>query len=207
MPRGRFPKSPLCWLHEHELPRVAELIAEYYRSYTGRLFDEVACTTAPKRFELCDLLALQALNAPFPLRHVRTMRSDTEFDNLLSQISTDVRINGNGAAQALANDNAADRLYAKLVGLDQVGKATASKLMALKRPALVPIRDTKVEDALGVGRGTISWWQAMRAEWESDVLSNRVTMLRTLLNGVLPATVSDLRLLDVAVWCQQALDD
>ena len=72
----------------------------------------------------------------------------------------------------------------------------ASKLLAGKRPHLVPIRDSVVEQLLGAGT---DYWTPMR-----DILSDpelRRT-LKFISNGVAPPNVSLLRRLDVILWME-----
>jgi len=76
---------------------------------------------------------------------------------------------------------------------------TAGKLLARKRPRLIPIYDSVVKQAMGEPE---SWWRPLRAVLRDapDVV-DRVEDLRPE-----AVDVSTLRLLDVAIWmaCSQS---
>ena len=69
----------------------------------------------------------------------------------------------------------------------------------MKRPGLVPIRDSFVEQALGAESSKV-WWQPMLEAWEDPRLGQAVDQLRREAGPAVSAYVTDLRLLDVAVW-------
>jgi hypothetical protein len=80
-----------------------------------------------------------------------------------------------------------------------MGRTTTSKLMARKRPRLIPIFDTVVARELGLN-GAVGYWRGMREGLASQD-GARHAWLKHLgeAAGVGP-TVTPLRVLDVVVW-------
>jgi hypothetical protein len=91
----------------------------------------------------------------------------------------------------------ADDLYGLIRRLPDVGPTTTSKLLARKRPRLVPIRDEVVERILQVVGA--EWWSPLA--WAlSDEAPGGIER-RDRINSLAPIVrVSTLRRLDVAVW-------
>lgn len=78
-----------------------------------------------------------------------------------------------------------------------LGPTTTSKIMARKRPGLIPIEDSVVNDVIGLGRGDSwrLWWEAFNAE--GDYLESRAAELR---NEIGRPDLSTLRVFDVMLW-------
>lgn len=97
----------------------------------------------------------------------------------------------------LAPGSPADRAWHLLLRQDGVGWVTAGKLLARKRPRLLPVYDDVVRCA--VGRPP-SFWPALRSALRADgfALHRRLEGLRQ--DAGLAETVSVLRVCDVIVW-------
>lgn len=78
-----------------------------------------------------------------------------------------------------------------------IGPTTTSKLMARKRPHLIPIEDSVVNQVIELGRGDSwrLWWEAFQAE--GDYLEERATKLRAEIGR---PELSTLRVFDVMLW-------
>lgn len=89
-------------------------------------------------------------------------------------------------------------LQGQLDEVPDVGHVTRSKLLARKRPHLVPIRDQHVLRALlGADQGPLT--APLRSALASaPSITERLAEIRELSGA--PATISDLRVLDVVVW-------
>jgi hypothetical protein len=85
-------------------------------------------------------------------------------------------------------------LHAALKGLDEVGGVTAGKLMAAKRPRLIPVYDAVVGGSLKppVGR----FWLTMRDQLADE--GRRQVIAEACADA--PAEVTLLRRIDVALW-------
>lgn len=84
-----------------------------------------------------------------------------------------------------------------------MGYVTSSKLLAAKFPHLVPIRDDKVERALGL-KGHDAWWEPLRdalRPTSHDV--DPVSALERLSIPDRSLHVSALRRLDIILWMKQ----
>jgi hypothetical protein len=195
---------------------VAELatrIARVIRPPAGRLlktfFDPTwgfAATTfddlgenPPDHFTSDDLLATTLLDMRYRPRAVRAILFDQADDlaALLKAVPADVDL-----WEATDEDlsPAYDLWRALRAGgdLSGVGPTTTSKLMARKRPRLIPIVDSVVANALEFDGDA---WIDLRAALRTRNLSERIERLR-------PPTIGDevstLRLLDAAVWMRHS---
>lgn len=169
----------------------------YFRSYTGRFFEEFVARSNPDRFTCEDLGAAASLSVP--------LSGDTVVDLLIGRANhfnsllSATNMPGAGEdlrtvdADALSPASPLTKLYEALKTLPDVSYVRASKLLATKRPALVPIRDSVVEAFLGAGT---AWWQPYRDLVNVDGFAERVFDLSS---GV-PDRVTLLRRIDVALW-------
>jgi hypothetical protein len=92
------------------------------------------------------------------------------------------------------------QLEAKLTELPGVGLTTASKLMARKRPRLVPVNDSVVRAELGLQKAL---WAPLYDVFQSSDLAVRLSTLGEEARRQkvdLPPNLSALRLFDVIVW-------
>ena len=78
-----------------------------------------------------------------------------------------------------------------------LGPTTTSKIIARKRPHLIPIEDSVVNRVIELGRGDSwrLWWEAFQAE--GDYLEERATKLRAEIGR---PELSTLRVFDVMLW-------
>lgn len=86
-----------------------------------------------------------------------------------------------------------DVLWEALVAIDGIGTASATKLLARKRPRLCPISDSVVIKAVGLPQRT---WDVLRCLLQDQACRAQVEALR-------PAVAADaslLRIIDVILW-------
>jgi hypothetical protein len=170
--------------------------------FTGRWFERLGGGgDRPKmrdRFTAEDLVAVTFLSvevAPEAAWALLAGRPE-DFNGLLKEIPSAQDLWSVPDAE-IEKGSAADRLWHALDDLDGVGWVTAGKLMARKRPRLIPIYDDVVQRAFDLEKGT--WWTSLR-----DVLAatpeiiDAATQLRT--DSGIGDDVSVLRVIDVAVW-------
>jgi hypothetical protein len=121
-----------------------------------------------------------------------------EVEVMLSDVPNGLPLADPKAAQHIAPGSAADQVWDLLVAQDGVGWVTAGKILARKRPHLLPVYDHVVACAVGQPEG---FWSALhQALIENNAaLQARLARLRdsTGISGV-----STLRVLDVALWMQ-----
>jgi hypothetical protein len=201
-----FAVQPLDVLGDLGTEAAADLVSTYYRTYDGRLFDRLAVESPPDRFTASDLYAVGTLSAAIDPTAGAAVLEDIELNDLLAEVPVGCSISDSEAANALADGSAASVLYARLRSIEGLGPTRVSKLLAAKRPALVPIRDSYVEAILGAGRLNV-WWTPMVDAWADGRLAERVGLIRSAANSsaaAVPEYVTDLRLLDVVLWMTYA---
>lgn len=118
----------------------------FYRDrYTGSLFERLADTTEPDYFTAKDIVAVSMLSVNVPADVAVWLLLDEgreETHDLLRQIPVDLDIWD--AAQHIAPNSPLWRLWLLLSGQKGIGTTICSKLLAAKRPRLVPIQDRVV---------------------------------------------------------------
>ena len=180
---------------------TAKQLHRYWTKYSGRMFDELAGQGPFDRFTGSDLYACALLSAEIePKAGARIIDEDaSRCAELLGRIPIDVSIRNARASEVLADGSAAAELYRHLRGIRGIGPTRASKLLAVKRPGLIPIRDSFVAKALGAASSR-QWWRPMLEAWADRGLGDAVDALRVRAADAVPGHVTDLRLLDVATW-------
>lgn len=171
-----------------------------HSTYTGRLFeqfggggDREGCANA---FTADDLIAVESLSVQVPPEAAYALLHGSvgeELGRLLSQVPTDVDLGSPEAHTHLGEGSAADRAWASLKALPGIGWVTGGKLLARKRPRLLPVYDNVVRCVLGEPKGI---WLALDGVLADSEVQKQLAALRP----VAPERVSALRVVDVAVW-------
>jgi len=97
----------------------------------------------------------------------------------------------------LGPDSAAAHLWSILVRQEGIGEIEASKILARKRPHLLPLYDSVVKRVINQQPGDNAWqlwWEALTVD---DYLESRAETLRRAIDR---PELSTLRLLDVLLW-------
>lgn len=180
-----------------EFERAVDSLKRYYfePGWVGRHFDAYVASLDPWKFTEADFFAVSMLSVSVPPETGLALLADAECTSLLKEISVDARIDD--VEVALNEHSPANRLWDLLRAQPGFGPTITSKLMAAKRPHLIPIHDTHVSQALMRGR-LKGEWGAWRETMMTEEARNYCTSLREA-SGVRDY-VSDLRLLDVVVW-------
>lgn len=174
--------------------------------FTGSQFDRLFAgddwQTAPNAFECCDLVAVKTLDVEVPAHASLQLLGNygdarSRLAELLSSIELRATLESADGRDLLYDDESAIwRSWRLLREFEGVGDATAAKLLARKRPHLVPISDSVVRGV--AGRGT-SWWRCVARYFESE---ERVDRLRGARDAAAPSALPLARVLDIAVWMQ-----
>lgn len=168
--------------------------------FSGRWFDRFAEIGDPNRFEASDIVAIEALSVRVPSEAAsRLLITDSErFNKLLQGIPRDMDL-WTVDRQQISVGSAAYDLHAALKKeLPKVGPVTAGKLIAAKRPRMIPIFDTRVDRLLGAPDGF--FWVSMYDELIAD---DRRRAIENVCRNA-PSHVSLLRRIDVALWMAAA---
>lgn len=146
-------------------------------------------------FSVSDLLAETFLDVMFEPRAVRALLQPG-FSRYLAGVPDNVDL-----WKATDDDlRPAYGLWDEVIALRGVGPTKASKLLARKRPRLIPIVDSVVRNTFGLTEGQDSW-VALRAALQDRQLRNDIEALRP---PGLASTVTTLRLLDAAAWMRNS---
>ncbi|MCV7421396.1 hypothetical protein H7K45_12665 [Mycobacterium yunnanensis] len=203
--RARWPKV----IVEQRSDEAVDLIQRYFAfdaegkpNYTGAQFERIAgLNNDPNAFGPADFVAVSMLSVTVPADSaIRLLGRDAaRATSMLRQIPVDLDIL-DADDDVLTSSSAAGQLWSLLRDpRDGLGRTKTSKLLAVKRPRLIPIWDQFVEQATGVG--TQNHWRNFRSVLTAD---DRAvwTWLAGLRSQVpdLPPSVSHLRLLDVLLW-------
>lgn len=127
------------------------------------------------------------------------VRDAAEITELLKQIPADRDIIDIDPDELMAG-SASSKLWRVLRrGTDGMGRTRTSKLIAAKRPRLIPIWDSFVEKATGLD--TSDYWRQFESVLIADdnAVWKWLTDVRELTPNV-PTGVSNLRTLDVLLW-------
>ena len=175
-------------------PGLGELVAAYYdpaRGFAGATFDSLGVNP---RNEITrdDLFAVTLLDVRWSPSAVRRLLGEdrSQATALLVGISSVASLWEASEERLVAINPLWDLLTR---GSDGVGTALASKLLAGKRPRLVPITDKIIVARVGAIGQT---WQALRCCLQDESLRRAIDALRP----PQARTASVLRLLDVALW-------
>ncbi|WP_051684249.1 DUF6308 family protein [Blastococcus sp. URHD0036] len=169
--------------------------------YTGSHFDGWGRDNDPYRFTAEDLVAVTFLSVvvkPLAAHAVLEARAD-DFSALLRDVDPDQHLVD--VDQEFTDAHPAWRLDSALRALKLgIGRTISSKLLARKRPHLVPIYDSVVGQLTGCESG--AQWEPLRRLLRSDDsrLYRRLLDLRDAadLNDTVPA----LRVYDVVCWME-----
>lgn len=182
------------------------LLRRYYGighpGFTGRWFDTWDPAGRRRadadRFTSADVVAVSFLSIAMPgaAAHRLLVDQASVLNQLLAQVPH-VGLTYVPEGE-VAKDWPAWRLWDLLVGgRDGIGWVTAGKLMAFKRPALIPVYDEVVRDVVGAPS---SFWQSLHEDLRADDrrLHRHLESIRA--QAGLPSGLSVLRVFDVVTW-------
>lgn len=199
-------KSPLEWLSGDRHAVAVEDLSRYMTSYSGRHFERFAARTDPNQFEADDVIAVSCLSVDVPAETAAWLLlgdGKVKCSELLHRMpGRDVRI----VDVDPATDDAANALWNLLTDQHQLGPTIVSKLMAAKRPALIPIYDSFVADALlpAAARRRWSWWHPWHQLLAGPEGTRILDHLDALRSAVPEASgLRDLRVLDIVIWMSE----
>ena len=188
--RGRVRRYLEEYFHPHPQP---------HDGYSGRFFEQFIARSNPYRFTPFDLVAVaprSSVTIPPAVASIILLdpTMSTSLNSLLAQAPPPGTDLADTDAADLADTAPLPRLYRLLRGLPGMGPTKTSKLMAAKRPGVVPIRDNVVSTLLQAGE---RWWDPMRELAQEQRLRD---LLDAASVDTVPAGVTFLRRLDVVLW-------
>ncbi len=176
------------------VPGAVELVSAYYDDdgpFAGATFERLG-QNDPRSIGTDDLLALTLLDVAVRPRGVRQVLGPeaTFLATALQGLGGDAPL---WEADDLLLSKASD-LWRRLRRIDSIDAVTAGKLLARKRPQLIPIVDKWVIRALSAPSG--QYWASIRTALQDPERRARIEACR----GSAPECVTTLRLLDVIIW-------
>lgn len=184
-------------------------LKSYYEppEFTGAHFESLGAGDNPRdRITASDLYSVSTLSVTVPsAAGIQILGEEsTTVSHLLKQIPTTElgALSKSDFDEHMGSESPALQLWDWLRrnGRGQtrwgIGPTTASKIMARKRPHLIPIEDSVVDRVIERGRRNSwsLWWEALT---EDDYLENQAETLRNTVNR---PDLSTLRILDVLLW-------
>jgi hypothetical protein len=166
----------------------------YREKFNGANFELMADTDNPNRFTARDIVAVSTLSVDVPAAvSIWLLLGDggRQTSDLLKQVPPDLDIWD--AAEHLAKGKPLWQLWDILMEQHNIGITKCSKLLAAKRPRLVPIWDSVVDKVFGKSD---DHWRDMRLALSSA--EDRALIAEATANA--PNHVSLLRRLDVVIW-------
>lgn len=150
-----------------------------------------------------DIVALSMLAVPVKQGWVARLLLEGptagKVNDLLAQIPTSLSIAETAGRKALADNQPAAELWSVVSGLKYFGRVRTSKVLARKRPHLIPIYDSVVRSQFGA-QGVSDQWQGICALFEQPDFSVHLELLRD--TSGIGEDISLLRVLDVVVWME-----
>jgi hypothetical protein len=193
-------------LADENKQRIQNHLSRYFKvKYSGKHFEWFVAQSDSNMFTPWDILAVEALSVTVPTETARWLfephkRRDELFAESLRSLVPDRDSLWTCDGKLLHDGGALSDLYTLIREKDGLGQVTASKLLATKFPAAVPIRDSMVETLLGLEKSR-EWWAPIRGLFSTSGRS-----LAEHLNGlqvpVEVGTVTTLRRLDVILWME-----
>lgn len=174
--------------------------------YTGSAFETLDgggdTDEVQNHFSYADCVAVTMLGVHVPARAavVLTADEDGQLTHLLANIPSDLALEDvdGPLRDVLPACYTLDRLVDALPGL---GPTKTSKLLARKRPHLLPVLDDVILNVLGRPSGV---WEPLRQLLRAG-LADELRALRE--EAGVPDRVSTIRVLDVALWMRHAPDN
>jgi hypothetical protein len=174
-------------------PPADELLSKFFNPQEPFAGD--TCDSLPDNprnsFSVSDLLAETFLDVVFEPRAVRALLRPN-FSRHLADVPDNVDL-----WSATEEDlQPAYWLRDEVIALNGVGRVKTSKLLARKRPRLIPIVDSVARNTLGMVEGQDDW-EALRDALQDAQLRDGIEAIRP---PGLALHVTTLRLLDAATW-------
>lgn len=202
------------WIKENK-DHAQALLSKYFEKkidekaktvWHGQHFEWFANRVARDCFTEVDLAAIGALSVTLPAQTARELIEDRDqaLRQLLRECNLWISQNGNDASESrvsrswMDKDRSFWKLWNELVRPERVelGGVKASKLMAAKFPALIPVFDSRVAWLLGL-TDKDPWWTMM-----TDLVLETKSTLDALQIDREDIHATTLRKLDVILWME-----
>lgn len=170
--------------------------------YTGAHFHDLTYSgpSHPDHFDIADIASLSLLSVTLNGPMARELMENSDLSTELArELDRDLGDLTNADVQKLESNDGLNGAWRLIRRIDGVGPTRTSKLLARKRPRLVPIWDSVISRVLGLDRTRDYWIFFHRALTAEDrALDQRLSYLADKV-GVADR-YSRLRVLDILAW-------
>ncbi len=175
---------------------------------TSGQFDMISMNSDPARIEAADIVAVSMLSFPVsPVAAAWLLSSEGQW--LTTEILADIPVNDQlwncdirsilRAADLFQLLRAESSQFPQVTGSAAMGQATATRLLAAKRPRLVPIDDREVRDALRYPKDSL-WFRRWQETLDDELLvAARAVRAVAAKERPVAAELSELRVIDAVV--------
>ena len=176
---------------------AVDAVGEYFKtdSYTGGNFERFGDSDA-NRITATDLVAVSMLGVDVPATAaIEILQHEADaIRALLKDVPTKPMHRVKWAE--IGPDSAAEKLWNLVRSSKGLGRTKTSKILARKRPHLIPVWDSRIEYRLPQLGG--AQWERSWDWWQDAEHVSGIKSLRNEVSGI--GDISLLRVLDVAVW-------
>ena len=201
-----LPRLPQQLLSDDPEP-AAKLVARYFDTtgsrppYSGAFFERLDGggdrPDVRNRITGADIVAVSMLSVDIPAGTILEMHEHAaQITGLLESIPTDLDL-VDATAMELAVGGPAWQLWELLDSIKGIKWVTANKILARKRPQLLPVYDNVVRELL---REPENFWESLRVALQADggALHQRLLAIRD--SAAVGSDISPLRVFDVTCW-------
>ena len=166
MPDG-FEQDPAWFFTGKQRDQAIAALRAYFERYTGSWFDQLADSDQPDQITARDIVAVTTLSVNVPPGTSIWLLGEgaPQVSVLLRQIppqqsiwDPDADMTRHGAVWQLWN-LIARACWPQPAGSTGMGTTKISKLMAAKRPSLIPVHDSRIRDAVFGGKDPDNYWE------------------------------------------------
>ncbi|MEV4560496.1 DUF6308 family protein [Kitasatospora sp. NPDC049285] len=186
-------------------------------AYSGAYFERFAGggdrPEAADRFDADDLVAITMLSVSVAAHGAVDLLTDPEghWQRLLSAIPRDARLEDPASDRLIAPGGPAWELWERLANPngayptspDGVGSVVAGKLLARKRPRLVPVYDRRVKALFHRPATDHTFWASLATALRADDGAFRAQLALLRAESGIGEDIGILRVLDVIAWMRQ----
>lgn len=178
--------------------------------YSGAYFERIGGggdrEDIANQFTAEDLLAVTMLSVRIEGYHaLEILRYQaSKLNDLLSQIPHDLALQDPRATAHIAKSGPARRLWDTICDIEprpqsnRIGPVAAGKLLARKRPRLLPVYDSRIKKVLNRPRTDNQWWHDLHDQLIND--PGLIQELEAVRNRAGAGHMSLLRVFDVMCW-------
>ena len=194
-------------------------LKNYYAKFTGRMFDLLDGggdrADLKNVYTCCDLVAVECLSVRVPSNAAIELLNPKglggQVSALLEKIPTNIDLGTSAASGHIQHGSksnpgcSAEELWYLLYSLDKIGPVIAGKLVARKRPQLIPVLDSVTMCAYNFADPDCAWTEIdelLKQQVGSTTLLDTLSAVRAQAAQSTPeiGQVSLLRVLDVILW-------